>query len=269
MATLWIFGDEAGIMPLADTDEVFVAATIGFLGLPPTQRKFDEAALITALVAARALPTLALVRPFPGFAKTLDAKFTRMNTMARCTRLLTGANANYLTPDGFNLRNVVWEYAMVQALVKAFSSAIERSRIDDVVVILDQKAIAAPTRKLFEDQIRRTPENMVSVHRQALRGGLGSEQHIRRLALSRESIRVQWSDERLSREARDGLLLAHHLASRTFRDVRRGRPPQFVEKLREARLPCGEIDVTRILIAPLAVSAVREWERRTGLGVLQ
>jgi hypothetical protein len=158
---------------------------------------------------------------------------------------------------------------MQQALLNAIISAVERSRIDEIIIILDRKTIAAPTRELFEDQIRRTPENMLSVFRTAQASGLGSEQHIRRLALTSEAFRVQWSDEPLSPEAGAGLLLAHHLASRTFRDVRRGRPAQFLKRLREAHLPCREVDVTPILVAPLADSNVREWERRTGLGAPQ
>jgi hypothetical protein len=108
MATLWIFGDEAGVMPTADTDEVFVAASVGFLGAPPSQRSFHEADLIAGFAVAQALPAVAFVRPFPGYRETLEAKFARMTTLARSTRLLTGTNAKYLTPDGFNPRNVVW-----------------------------------------------------------------------------------------------------------------------------------------------------------------
>ena len=270
MATLWLFGDEAGTMPKADTDKVFLAATIGFLGAPPQlMSSFNEDTMTAALRAAQALPAVAFVKPSHGFAKALDAKFTRMKTMALTTRLTTGANAKYLTPVGFSPSNMVWWYAVHQALLNAIVAAVERSRVDEIIVILDQKSFAAPTRKLFVDQVRRTPEDMLRVFRKALAKGLGSEQHIRRLALSQESIRVQWSDEPLGPEARDGLLLAHHLASHTFRDARRGRPPQFLAKLLESGLPCREIDVTPILIRPLADIDVRKWERGTGLGVPQ
>ncbi|MFH1213013.1 MAG: hypothetical protein V1681_02925 [Candidatus Neomarinimicrobiota bacterium] len=267
MATLWLFGDEAGVMPRADKDEVFVAATIGFLGAPP-QIEFSghRDAVIAALVATRALPCVAFVKPSPGYAQKLNARFARMNTMARATRLLTGANAKYLTPIGFSPRNMVWLSAMHQALGQTLLSAVERSLIDEIVVTLDEKTLAATTRTFFIDQVLATPEHMLPVFREALARGLpGSEHHLGRLALTRGSISIRWSDEPLDPEARVGLFLAHHLASHTFADTKRGMPPMFLADLLDAGLPCKEIDVTHILTAALADSTVREWERRTGL----
>lgn len=265
---LHLYGDEAGVMPTADHDEMFVAATVALAGKPSPGPKRDghRGSLVTRLVSERVLGCVSFVRPFPGYGQQLEAKFSRMQTMARATRLLTRANAKYLSRDRFSPRNMVWQHVMKQAIGQTVLSALGRSTVDHLVVVLDQKTMAGSTRTLFADQIRRLADDMRPVLAQrAVSGAPGAVVLYRRLGLARDTVDVRWSDQTLGEGDVDGLFLAHHLASRCLEDLKSGRELELPTALKAAGLPCPEIDVTELLIRAISPDVVREWERRTWL----
>ena len=63
MATLYIFGDESGTMPVSDTDKPFVAATVAVLDNPPAliRGSDDDEKMVEIFTSLNIVPFAAIV----------------------------------------------------------------------------------------------------------------------------------------------------------------------------------------------------------------
>ena len=158
LATLYVFGDESGTMPVSDNDKLFVAATVAVLKEPTLIVGSDnDEKMVEIFGNLNILPFAAIVKPFPGYGAALKAKHDKIHVMARATRLLTGANVTYLDEktlaEGFDLRNTVWGFAMVQAIAQAVLNTLFSSSIDAIHVILNRKTMLPSMRQFFKEII--------------------------------------------------------------------------------------------------------------------
>ena len=224
MATLYIFGDESGTMPMDDADKPFVAATIAVLDNPPVlvRGSDDDEKMAEIFASLNIIPFAAIVKPYPGYGKVLKAKYDKINVMARATRLITGARAPYLDDktlrEGFDLRNTVWVNAMVQAIANAVLNTLFTNSVDAVQVILDRKTMTPSMRQFFKEMIvNRIGEGT----KQFLRSFLTVnptvvsewEDHVR---FSSETTAFSWSDESEELEKQFGLRLADRFARKVY-----------------------------------------------------
>jgi len=265
MAKLFLFCDESGTMPVRDRDGPFCAATIATTGRPPTltKRSGHIGALAKAFSDLKCVPYVVFVRPRTGYGDMLSRKTSKMNTMARATRLMTGTNA-YFPDYGHNMGNMVWIRCMALSLVNAVLRTGTPEAIRAVCVILDSKSMAEPSRQLFVDRVRSMAEDM-SVPRAEVELGNRSSVNLReQIRFRREDVSVSWSDEAPSPEFKDGLFLAHRLS---------GLAKAALESVKEAKLAQDLstlpkdlfYDATPDVVRPLSRAAVQRWKNRTGL----
>jgi len=224
LATLYIFGDESGTMPVDDADKPFVAATVAVLGDPPVlvRGSDDDKKMAGIFSSLNIVPFAAVVKPYPGYGKDLKSKYDKINVMARATRLTTGASAPYLDDktlrEGFDLRNTVWGHAMVQAIANAVLSILFTSPIEAVQIVLDRKTMTPSMRQFFRDVI-------------VNRIGEGTKQFLRsfhpanptvvsewedRVRFSSNTTMLSWSDESKELEQQFCLRLADRFARKIY-----------------------------------------------------
>jgi hypothetical protein len=268
MAVLMIFGDEAGTMPEGDDGDVFTAATVSTLVEIPmiNQPSGQTGWLIEQFKAFDAIPRVAFLKPKPGYGKAIKEKMQKMNTMARVTRLMTGANKNYLTRDGVPLRNYVWLYCMGQSIGQAVVSAVIRTEIHRIEIILDQKTMAVPTRTLFESQLLKTSNQLLAVLKDAREvDSSRAALYEFRVKFTADFISLCWSDQTCASVYEGGLCLAHYLASLYRRGLVRSEEPRIKMLLKEEGFGGVEMDFTDKLISPLNRKSIQRWEENTGL----
>ena len=141
MAVLYMYADESGTMPQRDTDTPFVTAIVSFFGdqsdlMHATGHRSE---IISKLLSSNAIPFVAFVKPFPGYESCINLKLSKMNIMARVTRLLTRANTQYLDEHGIGLRNYIWIYTMQQAIGNIVRVAMRNHSIDALQILMDQR----------------------------------------------------------------------------------------------------------------------------------
>lgn len=268
MATLYIFGDEAGTMPVRDQDKPFVAAVVGIVDSIPGGLEINgrRNQLIDYLLTLGAFPFVACVCPKEGYGRALQMKTEKMNLMARITRHITGANRRYLSEKGMQLRNFVWSHCMQQAVGQTIASAMFQGSIEAVVVALHKKTMATAHRTLFTDLILNKSSHM----RSALTGlrsiaptRIGEYQS--RLKFTAEDVKLYWSDEDIPFDPSSGLDLAHHLAGTFHRDLQVRQSEGIAKLLSDSGFRHWYMDLTDILMAPLHRESIEGWERSTGL----
>ncbi len=267
MTVLRIFGDEAGTMPKDDHGDVFTAATVSTLMQVPTisEQIGHMPQLIEQLDALEAILSIAFLEPNPGYGEAVNKKLEKMCTMARYTRLMTGANADYLTSDGFGLRNWVWVYCMAQSIERTIVRALFRAEIHSIEIILDQKTMPAPTRTLFKKQLSMVPNRVREVLREARNMDYTrATMYESRVKFSSEAISVCWSDEPCASGSEGGLTLAHYLATHYRRGLLR-RGSGIMPLLNEAGFNNVAIDLTDLIISPIDKQIIQSWENNTGL----
>ena len=271
LATLYIFGDESGTMPINDTDKPFVAATVSVLGDPPVliPGSEDDEKMAEIFANLNIVPFAAVVKPYPGYGKDLNEKYDKINVMARATRLITGASASYLDDrelrEGFDLRNTVWAHAMVQAISNAVLSTLFTNPVEAVRVILDQKTMTPSMRQFFREVI---------VHRL----GEGTKQFLRsfrptnpavvsawedRVQFSSKTTMFSWSDESDELQQQFGLRLADRFARKIYRAQIAGRPG-IVALLEAAGFENFVNDISG-LVTRLDERLVNNFKKKTGL----
>jgi hypothetical protein len=268
MTTLYIFGDESGTMPKNDNDNPFVAATVAFVQAPPIaiRGSDDDKKLVGIFKRTSAIPFAAIVQPFYGYGNKLMSKYDKMRVMARVTRLLLGTNANYLDPEGINLRNIVWSHTMLQAIVHVVTETIFSTTIDSIQILLDEKTMTKATRSLFTEVL--------------LRIGPGSKEYMEslkyldpervsefmgRIQFSRKSTTIHWSGESKDYESEFGLKLAHRFARKIYRQLKDGDQTGIMSKLLDAGFNDSVIDITKIVTRPPNRRMIENWKRNTGL----
>jgi len=251
LATLHIFGDESGTMPLNDHDKPFVAATVSFLDERPVE--IDER-LFENLRALNAMPFAAIVMPFPGYGKLVKAKYDKMEVMARATRLVTGVSGVY----ELSLRDIVWSHAMGQAVIHSVLGTIFSSSIDAVQILLDQKSMKADQRSLFTDTLR----DIVAIGMAEMLKQINPEWKSR-IRFTDRTISVNWSDESEHFESQFGLKLADRLSRKLYRS-QISSPVGAETVLTNAGFDDSMMDVTRI-ITNMDRRIIDNFKRNTGL----
>jgi hypothetical protein len=263
VSSLRIYGDEAGTMPVQDSDGPFLVAVVGILGRQLTEEmvSLHRKPMIAALGSDEIIPMVSYVRPVPGFEIAFTAKLSKFNTMARYTRLQSGVNAEYMVKEGFRARNHVWIYCMIHAIGKVVLDALSRSPVTSVEVYLDQKTLPGPTRRFFEDQIREIRKSIDKT----IGGLIGKDPNLgKRLALrsvyDKRSISVVWSNDEAASEAVHGLCFAHNLARRVFGDLK----SQVGDSSLDTGDRCIE-NLTQYLMSPIERESIEQWKSSTGL----
>jgi hypothetical protein len=258
-------------MPVDDVDKPFVAATVAVLGDPPVLvcGSDDGRKMAEIFASLNIIPFAAIVKPYPGYGKTLKAKYDKINVMARATRLITGAGAPYLDDkalrEGLDLRNTVWGHAMVQAIANAVLNTLFTNSVDAVQVILDRKTMTPPMRQFFKDMI-------------VNRIGEGTKRFLRsfrpanptvvsewedRVRFSSKTTAFSWSDESEELEKQFGLRLADRFARKIYQAQITGQPG--IEVILEAAGFQGFVhDISR-LVTRLDERLVDNFRNKTGL----
>ena len=271
MSTLYIFGDESGTMPLKDSDKPFVTATISILDHRPELVKGsnNNEKMVGILKNIEAIPSAMVVKPFPGYSKAIKLKYSKMNTMARATRLVTGANASYLDQktlaNGFKPRNMVWCQAMLTAIAYAVLNTVYNSAINTVRIILDQKTMRPSMRNFFKDMLIQQM-------------GVGTKEYLlnfqhmnpsvidlwkSRVRFSAESTFFSWSDENDDTKNEFGLRLADRLSRKIYQS--QISSDQEIETLLNlAGYSDCVVDLSRV-VTQLSQRVIENFKRMTGL----
>jgi hypothetical protein len=268
MSLLKIYADEAGTMPLADTDEPFVTGMVSVVGsdLQIRERhnlgKAPEFCGCLSQVGANI--HFCYIRPGLGYAKAIGSKLSKMDTMARMTRLMTGGNTKYLPPEGISYRNMVWSISMNQAMYAIFLRAAASGPVSEVEMFFDQKTMARQSRTHFREAAQMITNNLRrTVLRFADARPLDAAQLLRNVD-GLEHIKIHWSDEPDFERASDGLTVAHHLSSLARRFLIKGRT-DFSEYLTTAGYTQFEKDITATVTAPISRESIESWKKQTGL----
>jgi len=271
LATIHIFGDESGTMPIRDNDNPFVAATVAVLDrtLTLVPGSDNDNKLVEIFKELNVIPFAAVVKPYPGYSKAVRAKHDKMQVMARATRLVTGAKAQYLDQktltDGFGIRNTVWCHAMLQAIAHTVLHTVFTSTINAVRIILDEKTMRPAMRLLFKEMILQ-------------RIGAGMSQFLttllplkpsvvglwkRRVQFSAETTSFNWSDD--SEEFREefGLRLADRF-SRKIYQARAMNQAGIEDAFRDAGFDDFVVDISEVVTC-LDQRVIENFKRKTGL----
>ena len=268
MATLKIYGDEAGTMPQSDNGDIFVTGTVAILGDSPIINEPDGHIpwLVERLKDFKAFPYISYIKPTIGYGNKIKIKNEKTNTMARMTRLMTGANRHYLTQEGVPLRNYVWLYCMKQVIGQALVGAIFNDVVEKIEIVLDQKTMQIPTRNLFKNQIQITADQLADVLEQAKQ--IFPHQKISllesRLKVVPNTISLLWSDEDNTSSSKGGLSLAHYLASHFRRGLINSDIPTIKTLLIKAGFNNIDVNLTE-LITTIDQRVIDNWENNTGL----
>jgi len=213
MTKLFLFCDESGTMPANDNDGPFCAATIAISERPPTlaNRSGHIGDLADVFDEVKCVPQVVFVRPGKGYGDLLRHKTSKINTMARATRLIIGSN-EYLPNNGHNPRNTVWIRCMGVCLVRAVAWAAKLGPISAVSVILDRKSMAEASRRLFVDRVRSLAMDIKGPGEYVKLGKQSSSCSGEFIRFGRDDVSVFWSDEVSLPEFEGGLFLAHCLS---------------------------------------------------------
>ena len=271
MATLYIFGDESGTMPINDGDKPFVTATIAVLDNPPVlvRGSNDDKKMVEIFSSLSIIPFAAIVSPYAGYGRVLKTKYDKIQVMARATRLVTGAKVPYLDEktlkEGFDLRNTVWANAMVQSVANAVINTLFRNPIDAVQVILDRKTMTPSMRQFFKEiVVKRIGEGT----KQFLRSILPLNPTIvseweDRVRFSSETTAFTWSDESEELEKEFGLRLADRFARKIYQ-ARITVNPRIEEMLKAAGFEGFARDITEV-VTRFDERLVENFRKVTGL----
>ena len=251
-------------MPMNDTDNVFVAAMVFCTGLHPnigsTHDLGKSSVFLSCLKKLDVDFCFCTIKPYPGYGESIQSKLSKMDTMARTTRLLTGRNTDFLPPDnGLPFGNMVWIYAMQSALQTSLVETILEGPVTSVELYLDRKTMAKATRDLFITHIQGLRKNLFEVLLKLDDIAPPERKGIYRNCRF-ERILVKWSDDPGTEDAADGLRLAHYVASLSRSDLI-SRKQKFLQPDIAAR----EHNITGYWATPISPEAVKSWERLTGL----
>ena len=244
---LIVLGDESGTMPEGDSDQPFCAAAIASIsGVPvPTTISGHKKNVTAACADLSYVPQVVFVRPGPGYEQQLRAKMSKADTMARASRLVTGSHI-YLPETGHNTRNLIWIRCVLLSLTRAVIRAKDVSKIQSIVVVLDQKTLGAPHRLMFSDLVCDQCKHVLG------RTSIGYK------------ISVLWSDESAAAPFEDGLLLAHHVSKLAWKALKRREEAALAEDFSLSEIDLF-YDATPDVLAPPPRGVVEKWKRNTGL----
>ena len=261
MTNLIILCDESGTMPEADNDAPFCAAAIATPRVPTLEKRSGYVEdLSAAFRENQCVPFVVFVKPIPGYGSMLRRKASKMNTMARATRLMTGENV-YLPDRGHNPRDMIWIRCMAISLVNVVLRSERPDAVRRLTVALDSKSMREPSRRLFEDRVRSIASDINGPAAAAEQPGHGARRYVR---FGPKDVSVVWFDKQASLQFGDGLFLADRLSGMARTALEAGAEARLAEDL-SMKLEDLFYDATPDVVRPLAKPSVRRWRSRTGL----
>jgi len=269
MSILYIFADESGTMPINDRDDPFVAATIGFLDNlpPPVPRSNDNDELASILKTQKALPVVTFVRPFPNYAKLVKTKYKKFEIMARAKCLLEGKTIQYPDKDNINIRNDVWQQAILQSIIRNLLNIVfDYSPCTKIKFIFDEKTMTQNRRILFEKltlnidlMLRQYLEGFKDNYSESLLSAI-----INKIQFSRHSTSIIWSDNpNFPENYAFGLKLADRVARKIYQTLK--GEFDFISILKKVGCKDFSIDITQQIARPVDRKLIENWKREMGL----
>lgn len=276
MATVHLYCDEAGTMPVRDDDDAFVAAV---LALPsyesPDLPERPHSPEVTAklLRELKAVFQCCKVIPFFGYEKLLAKKIKIWKFTSEVDEKLGRRRRWFTSPDQVRDRNIVWIGAMELALgaILVPIAGILDQPIEGIRVYINAKSFTAEMKSFFISVFKElTPETARSVFTNA---SANPELAPRWQKLAKrasdnirpESIDIEWDDQPDFSGNRGLMWLAHSLVSNTHREVRmKDRKHGFFWALNEAGFRSRFLDDVTKLLVKIKRSDYVIWERETG-----
>jgi hypothetical protein len=252
---------------MKDEDKPFVAATVTFLDKMPKSitGSDDDERLVALFKEQGAIPFAAAVNPHSGFGNALKYKHDKTQVMARVTRLVTGANSKYLDSTGVNLGNLVWSHAMLQAIVHSVRSTMLFSPIHSLQILLDEKTMTKPMRRLFTETLSRMGTSVSKFLRS--HAHLDPERmslYENRIQFSDETTAINWSDDAEEYRSEFGLKIADRLARKVYQQIEGNLEDGIVQKLKTAGFEDFFLDITKV-VTRFDQRLVERFKRNTGL----
>lgn len=248
-------------MPVDDADGVFCVAVlttqISAIRLEERRGHIDDIAV--SLNELKCLPQVVFVKPRDGYGDLLRSKMSKMNTMARASRLVTGSH-EYLPGSAYNSRNLIWIRCMAICVVRAVVRRAELGPISSVRVISDEKTLPQPSRRMFEDRVRCLRDDILGPNADAASEGRSDSAVLRNIRFARDQVSITWS----SPDTDDGLYLAHRLSRLAKTTIEKSTQPDFARALGMEQEDLF-YDSTPDLIRAVSKRSVESWKRRTGL----
>jgi hypothetical protein len=261
MSSLSIFCDESGTMPVDDAEGVFCVAvlTTQTSAIRIEERSGHIEDIGVKLKELECLPQVVFVKPRDGYSNLLRSKMSKMNTMARASRLVTGSH-EYLPGSAHNSRNLIWIRCMALCVVRAVIRRAELSPINSVRVILDEKTLPQPSRRMFEDRVRCLRDDILGPNADAASEGRSDSAVVRNIRFARDQVSITWS----SPDTDDGLYLAHRLSGLAKTAIEKSTQSDCARVL---GMEQGNLfyDSTSDVIRPVSKRSVERWKLRTGL----
>lgn len=247
MSRVTIFGDESGTMPEDDGDRPFCVAALATVAQPPLvqARSGHRGDVLRACASVGCVPQVVYVRATPGYGRKLRAKTSKMSTMARASRLMTGSH-EYFPDQGYSSRNMVWIRSVALCVARAVMRVLNPDTIEEVEVVLDRKTMTGRERALFTDRLS------------------SQSRDIFRDSQKTYEVQIRWSDDPDASPFQSGLFLAHHVSRLARRALEAGTEEVLAQDLGLGQLEVF-YDATHDVIAPLPRWSIEKWKKRTGL----
>ena len=207
----------------------------------------------------KCLPQVVFVKPRDGYGDLLRSKMSKMNTMARASRLITGSH-EYLPRSAHNSRNLIWIRCMAICVVRAVVKRAELGPISSVRVILDEKTLPQPSRRMFEDRVYCLRDDILGSNVGAASEGRSDSAVVRNIQFARDQVSITWS----SPDTDDGLYLADRLSGLAKTAIEKSTQLDCAQAL---GMEQGDLfyDSTPDVIRAVPKRLIERWKRRTGL----
>jgi hypothetical protein len=269
-----VYADEAGGLPLRDSDDVFVAAAFAVprsvrLELLPSGR-VGAKRTVELLRQIGGHPQCMYVRPFPGYSASLHRRLDWMSGMGLTIRRRSGVNASFVGPEGIRDTSYVWTAPMTAAVQLAMNAAIFATGAYParVRVFFDAKSLPTEAATMVKTQTGHIGHHLQTSLGRTLEKFPADERTQKLVASSAAlaPVTIEWEDEPGFSGAAPGLHLADSLSSRICRAIRRRRRQRGMrEALETAGYKGAILNYTSQIIRPPDPSTIADWERRTGL----
>ena len=248
-------------MPVDDADGVFCAAvlTTQISSIRLEERSGHAEDIALNLKGLKCLPQVVFVKPRDGYGELLHSKMSKMNTMARASRLVTGSH-EYLPGSAHNYQNLIWIRCMAICVVRAVVRCAELSPINSVRVILDEKTLPQLSRRMFEDRVRCLRDDILGPNVSAASEDRPGNVVPRNIRFARDQVSITWS----SPDTDDGLYLAHRLSRLAKTAIEKSTQPDFARGLGMEQEDLF-YDATPDVIRAISKGSIERWKRRTGL----
>jgi hypothetical protein len=139
------------------------------------------------------------------------------------------------------------------------------SAIDSVRIVLDEKTMTHPMRRLFTQTLRRMGTSVRELLRRHIQlEPVNMSRYESRIQFSSETTFINWSDDGEEFRSEFGLRLADRLAHKMYRQLENTKQTSIECKLREAGFEDFVIDITGV-VTRFDPRLVANFRRNTGL----